>query len=262
MKFIAARLIDTILKSITPYNALLYLLFFRPRQLNRDDADHAAILRIKRISNTRLSAPKLSAIYRVKNGASYLELSLTSILPLVSEIVLVDNNSTDETKKIFDTFAEKHRGAISFKYYCYKKDLAIAGKYYHRHKIEGRSNLSDLYNFSFQKGTQDYLMKVDAHYIFTHNGLRAIQRTLEKNPDIIYYRGIEIFGKSLSVEPQIFRKDLAWQFVETEKYEMVRFKQKIRKKSVIFTPTFIHLKRVTYNAQQEGKHGGALSIYN
>ena len=47
-----------------------------------------------------MNKPKITAIYRVKNEARFIEHSIKSITDFCSEIIVLDDNSTDKTVEI------------------------------------------------------------------------------------------------------------------------------------------------------------------
>ena len=51
-----------------------------------------------------MSENKIVAMYRVKNEARFIEQSLKSVIDICSEIVILDDNSTDETVEICSSF--------------------------------------------------------------------------------------------------------------------------------------------------------------
>ncbi len=51
-----------------------------------------------------MSKNKIIATYRVKNEARFIEQSLKSVIDICSEIVVLDDNSTDETVEICSGF--------------------------------------------------------------------------------------------------------------------------------------------------------------
>jgi len=51
-----------------------------------------------------MSKPKIVAIYRVKNEARFIEQSIKSVVDLCSEIIVLDDNSTDNTVEICSGF--------------------------------------------------------------------------------------------------------------------------------------------------------------
>ena len=51
-----------------------------------------------------MNKPKITAIYRVKNEARFIEQSIKSVVDLCSEIIVLDDNSTDNTVEICSSF--------------------------------------------------------------------------------------------------------------------------------------------------------------
>ena len=51
-----------------------------------------------------MNKPKITAIYRVKNEARFIEQSIKSITDFCSEIIVLDDNSTDKTAEICSSF--------------------------------------------------------------------------------------------------------------------------------------------------------------
>ena len=51
-----------------------------------------------------MNTPKITAIYRVKNEARFIEQSIKSVVDLCSEIIVLDDNSTDGTVEICSSF--------------------------------------------------------------------------------------------------------------------------------------------------------------
>src|SRR5208282_2632090 len=60
---------------------------------------------------------RISAMMRVKNEEAFLRASAESILPLVDEIVIIDNDSTDATPRIARDLARSHPGKIRVCHY-------------------------------------------------------------------------------------------------------------------------------------------------
>ena len=44
--------------------------------------------------------PKITGVYWIKNEARFIEKSLKSVMDICSEIIVMDNNSTDDTVEI------------------------------------------------------------------------------------------------------------------------------------------------------------------
>ena len=51
-----------------------------------------------------MNTPKITAIYRVKNEARFIEQSIKSVFDFCSEIIVLDDNSTDGTVEICSSF--------------------------------------------------------------------------------------------------------------------------------------------------------------
>ncbi|WP_154124406.1 glycosyltransferase [Grimontia hollisae] len=226
---------------------------------NRETQDKSAEDFLAEIDNTKrnINTPKISAIYRVKNGAEYIELAMLSVAPLVNEIVCVDNGSTDDTMTIVQRLKEELKDIVTIRIYQYKERTELAGSgYSKRVKDNPSGSLAKFYNYCFGLGTSDYLIKCDAHYIFTAKGLYHIQRAIKERPDFILYSGLEIYGKKMGSEPFIFKNNEDYEFVDDLRYE--RLVLKGTKKVQINTPCFLHVKRISY-AKNIRKSGGALA---
>ncbi|MCG9674491.1 glycosyltransferase [Vibrio chagasii] len=216
----------------------------------RDKQDLISREYFKRISNKREKG--ISAIYRVKNGSTYLELSILSIAPLVSEIIVVDNNSTDNTVQIAKKLQSELKGICDIKIYSYDISPILAGEgYLDSVRNEPHRSLAKFYEYCFSKATQEYVMKCDAHYVFTPRALDKIQRKLRNGPNILRFRGSEIFGRTLSLEPFIFKRTINYKFVDDIHFEVLQFERPVRKteflRSTIIEPCFLHLKRLSYS---------------
>lgn len=219
--------------------------------LDRSSFDIKTKEAICQLNEYKRELPKISAVYRVKNGERTIESSILSVAPICSEIIVVDNGSTDRTINIVEDLRSKLSGVCSVKIFKFNSKVAIAGSSYTKDLAAGEMcSLSDFYNFSFSKGSCDYLMKVDSHLIFTFSGLKKIQKKLSKKPRFIMYRGVEIFGKSLSYEIYIYKNDGMFRYVDGEQYECLKFDEEPtlleRITNRIIEPVFIHVKRLSY----------------
>lgn len=218
--------------------------------LNRTDFDYSTKLLLEKIISDRKKLPSVTAIYRVKNGAAHIELSILSIAAICTEIIVVDNLSHDSTKEIIKKLQSKLVNICKIKLFSYEMAVPVAGKGYKQRLKESETSLAKYYEFCFSLGTGDYLMKVDSHAIFFPKGLLKIQKKLLNNPNFIMYRGIEVFGKKLSYEPFIFKNDNNYKFIDDEEYERLIFSYRINVMdkilNSIFEPTYVHVKRLSY----------------
>ena len=98
-----------------------------------------------------MNRPKITAIYRVKNEARFIEQSIKSVVDLCSEIIVLDDNSTDNTVEICSGF-DKVTDIIK------QKDLPLD---------ETRDR-----NYLFEKARKldpDFILSVDGDEIFMPN---------------------------------------------------------------------------------------------
>ena len=198
----------------------------------------------------RKTLPSLAAVYRVKNGENTIAASILSVAHLCNEIIVVDNGSIDQTVAIVESLQKKLCGITNIKLFHYNQKLALAGNDYVSDKlIKDYASLADFYNYAFSLSQCQYLMKVDAHYIFTQAGLQRIRAKMRKNPRQIIFRGVEIYGKKLSYEAYAF-KNQNFSFVDGPNYEKLEFSYKVglleKLRSTLYVPIFIHVKRLNY----------------
>ena len=203
----------------------------------------------KELNLNKNSLPTLSAVFRVKNAEAYLETSVSSIAPICKEIIIIDNNSLDKTLEICAKLKENLKNICEVKVYSYNRELAIAGEEYAMHVNENNS-LAEYYKFAFSKATSEFVMKADAHLLYTPLGLKRIQDKLKEGRRVIIFKGVEIYGMKLSFERYVFKNDSSFKFVDGRYYEELKFDYKLSKweqiRSTIITPCFIHFKRVRY----------------
>ncbi|MDE9453841.1 glycosyltransferase [Xenorhabdus bovienii] len=252
--------LKSIIKSIIlnlHYNSFrLSFLSFTSITLKNSRADRLSFdsfttKKIKKQLKRREDLPSVSAIYRVKNGAEYIESSILSIAPFAKEIIIVDNNSTDNTLEIVHSLAKELKETNKFIISKYEKKLAIAGKGYREQVRKDKDkSLASFYNYCFSLSTCDYVMKVDAHCIFSPYGIDELQNSIKKEYEGIIFRGLEIYGKWLHLELSLYKKDLGLRYVDDELYERLDFNRKLKSKRII-KPLFLHIKRLSYIKNME-----------
>ena len=242
------RALDKVIVGVPLLRRIVLYGFFDTQNSNadRDGHDSGIDSLFKDSLSERNNLPGVTAVYRVKNAEEFLRGSLISIIPLAQEIVIVDNGSTDNTKEVIDRFTREYGSLVSVRYYEYDKRIGRAGAGYRKELEEYPDrSIASFYNFCFSKATKDYVVKVDAHLIYSLNRIRQIQKSLSSGYDIIYYRGLEYLGKILSVEPYVFKRNISWEYFDSESYELLKFNGKYRRKFIV-NPAFIHIKRIIY----------------
>lgn len=251
IKFWLIRILDKALERTLIHPILATSSFFSSNghyRHDRNQHDQYSQKLLARIMKNRQKLPTVSAVYRVKNAAPFLESAVSSVAPFVSEVIIIDNNSHDETTSIAKKLQQNFAGFCEIKLFSYPQPLAQAGDGY-AGTIEKNpeQSLATFYNFCFGKATQDYVMKADAHCIYQPARLLELQDKLKRQPDILYFRGIELLGKKLSIEPYLFKRSLSFSYIDSTQYELLRFNNKALKKAVTLKPVFIHIKRAMYS---------------
>lgn len=105
---------------------------------------------------------------RVKNEADFLRGSVESILPLVDEVVVIDNASTDETRSIVLALQAEHPAKVFL--YDYPHDVARVGVENLRltQSAVGRRSpnlLSNYYNWCLRRCTMPFVLKWDGDMV-------------------------------------------------------------------------------------------------
>jgi glycosyltransferase involved in cell wall biosynthesis len=116
-----------------------------------------------------MNKPKISVLITVYNGEKFLEETIKSILNQTFkdfELIIVDDGSIDNTKKVIQKFKDKR-----IKYYYYGKN-------------KGYQNLHNVINFGLEKCRGKYLARTDSDDISYPNRLKIQYQYLEKHPKI------------------------------------------------------------------------------
>ena len=109
---------------------------------------------------------KITGIYRVKNEARFIEKSLKSVTEICSEIIVMDNNSTDDTVEICSSF-DKVTEIIK------RKDLPL----------DEVRDKNILYEHA-RKSDSDFILAVDGDEIFMPNASEILFEELSTiHPD-------------------------------------------------------------------------------
>jgi glycosyltransferase involved in cell wall biosynthesis len=229
---------------------------------DRDEHDSHVDQQFKAALSNRDSLPNVTAVYRIKNAEEFISLSIQSMIPLASEIVVVDNGSVDDTESIVIKLQKQYSEIVSIKYYKYDQTIARAGIGYAAEIAEDpKKSIADFYNYCFSKATSDYVMKVDGHCLYSLNRILEVQGHLKNNVDILYFRGVEYLGKRLSIEPYLYKRSLDFIYEDEECYEILKFKDKQLKKATLLAPVFIHIKRVLYTKGLVSNQTGLEAVY-
>ncbi|EAY5740020.1 glycosyltransferase, partial [Salmonella enterica] len=115
----------------------------KKRYADRLEFDNYVSTKLKKQVENKKKLPSVAAIYRVKNGAEYIEASILSISSFATQIIVVDNNSMDNTKNIVEKLSNELRDVCDIKLFSYNKKLAIAGSGYIDRVSNGDGSLAE-----------------------------------------------------------------------------------------------------------------------
>lgn len=196
----------------------------------------------------------VSAVVRVKNGEFLLMPSVVSVLPFISELVIVDNMSTDKTSDVIDQvqdIAENY--GINLIRKKYEIEVHRHGDNYQR-KLFDRpdGSIADFYNYAFSLASGEYVFKLDAGCIFFPNAIRRFVSMVSADRPLIRYRGIEAFGKTMAYEPSIIKRELLGGYRDSKKFEEIILSQKIPRydiRNFYLPPAFLHYRRLVQAAR-------------
>ena len=218
-------------------------------KVSRDKCNERTKNIIESYLKRRDSLPTISAIYRVRNGEVYIEMAILSIITLCREVVIVDNGSTDNTISIVTRLKNELKDVCDIQIFQYKADVAIAGDDYKK-ECTKKVSLAEFYNYAFSLGKSDYLMKCDAHSIYTPAGIEKIQNKISQKRLRVAYRGTELYGLVPGFEYFIFKNDASYTHVDDIKHEKLTFENSMSRLesnlNCIRMPCFIHMKRINY----------------
>jgi len=146
----------------------------------------------------------ISAFVRCKNEAEYIHACLVSCHRVFDEIVVVLNNSTDETEKIVKALMEDYEKIKLFHYD--HKCAPIGPGYIKLVKDNPEASLARYYNWCIAQTTFSHVCKWDGDMI----ALPALEQVgLNLNDfDVVLFDGVDPLDQpTTNYEPRIFRYD-------------------------------------------------------
>ncbi len=233
-----------------------------PSKADRLAFDSFVSNKLKKQLKLKSALPSVAVVYRVKNGAEYIEASILSVSPFAKKIIVVDNGSSDNTVKIVEVLSQKLSGITEIILNKYDGNLCIAGEgYLDKVKKNKCGSLAGFYNYCFSLADCDYVMKFDAHCILSPYGIDSLQKAISKGFEGIIFRGVEIYGKWLNSEMYLYKSNLGFIYVDDEFYEKLKWNEEIRTKKLL-KPIFMHIKRISYIKYLGGNDSPILRKYN
>ncbi|HET8654386.1 MAG TPA: sulfotransferase family 2 domain-containing protein [Longimicrobiaceae bacterium] len=163
---------STIIGRLSSNVERLYWLNSRIRLRNAEGlADFDCILPAPRLR------PGISAMLRVKNEETKIEGCLASILGVFSEIVLVDNGSTDRTIDVVRRFKAANDDSDAIKIFSYPFAIMRCGEEHLATPADSVHSAVYYYNWCLSRCTRSYVCKWDADMIL-HRDYRAAWRSV------------------------------------------------------------------------------------
>jgi glycosyltransferase involved in cell wall biosynthesis len=139
----------------------------------------------------------ISLIIRAKNEQKTLRYCIESVVDLVDEIILVDNNSTDLTLNIMKEYESKFK---KIKVYQYKiENLKIGNEHskVYKNKNKNKKTIATFYNWCLSKATKYNVIKWDADFICIKNNFNELVNMFDlKNREdkfAIWFTGYTLF---------------------------------------------------------------------
>lgn len=122
----------------------------------------------------------ISWFARLKNGDDFLKQSLESIIDYLDELILIDNNSTDSTKKICLDFQKKYPNKVIF--YDYEPIVyPLWSKEYEEVDENSVHNMSYYYNWSLSKTNYKIVIKIDDDHLFIDEEIKENIKNIKEN---------------------------------------------------------------------------------
>jgi hypothetical protein len=157
----------------------------------------------------------ISAVLRVRNEGLFLRAAVESILPSVDEVIIVDNQSSDQTLAVANSLQSEF--AQKVRVFTYHHDIAKCGEDNKNEFAKDPKSprlLSNFYNFSFGKAKMNYLLKWDGDMIATpafHEVVREFRKTIRQT---VFMKGFDVSRTarkidsegSRSFESRLFRR--------------------------------------------------------
>lgn len=191
--------------------------------------------------------PPISFVYRLKNAEAFIELSVSSIIPIADEIVFVDNGSSDNTLNIISKLMNKYGDSVSFRLEFYEQEIVTQGAdYKKRLSLNPAGSLADYYNYCFNLAKNDWVFKIDAHKILIPSVLPDILKRINAGDEFVFLRGYDFYGRDIYFEPLLYKKSSGAFYVDGDFFEHLNYKEFIKISNIYFSRinkgSFYHLK--------------------
>lgn len=213
---------------------------------DKRDINARILSAMQQTEDLRRLRKKISAVFRVKNAEDTIASSVLSFLPVSSEIIMVDNGSSDGTRKEMERLQQQLSWIVPVKLLSYENEIEMYGEGYgNRVAKSPNKSIANYYNFCISHATGDYVLKADAGCILLPFGARLILNAIASSPAVVMTTGSEVFGRRIDLEPRIFRRDLGLQYRDGDFWEYLDLVQVESDESErilwIHDPIFLHI---------------------
>ncbi len=138
---------------------------------------------------------RLSAMFRVKNEEEYLERAILSVVDLVDEVVIVDNQSEDATPRIISDVARRYPAKV--KSLSYPHRIARYGQEHielakTRAGRRSPSFLPNFYNWCRDRCTHPYILKWDGDTVATEALAPTLRAFRQSRAQVLFHTGINL----------------------------------------------------------------------
>jgi glycosyltransferase involved in cell wall biosynthesis len=180
----------------------------------------------------------LSAFVRCKNEEEYIVASLLSVYRVFDELVVVLNNSTDQTRDLVSDLMADHP---KIKLIEYSSECSPIGPgYIDRVRQTPSASLALYYNWCVEQTSFSHVCKWDGDMIATPVFEQVRNRL--KLADTISFDGYDVIGeKSTDLEARIFRYDpLRAQYRDWDLYEVLH--HDYQRNDLVREKCYLHMK--------------------
>lgn len=232
----------------------------------------------ERHGSTKVVKKGLSVMLRVKNEELGIVQCIESIIDLCTELVVIDNKSTDQTVQLVNQIISSHAGGHKIKVHHYPFQVARCGRDHDGTPEDSVHSLSYYYNWCLDKCSCGTVIKWDADMVVSKNkGSRAdFERLLARVINARWLTSVNFISqncyltslddgylakKELNREVRIFSNNANVFFVKGKHFERLRFfaPSNIIKSDIIFsfeikrlwTNEFDHWSNISFNTPRK-----------
>ena len=162
---------------------------------------YEVLIDLKNIHHKNRLEKGISLIIRAKNEELNIKSCIESVVDLVDEIILVDNNSTDNTLNLMKFYESKYQ---NIRVYQYKINVSKVGVE-HKNALanKNKNTLGTFYNWCLSKTTKYNIFKWDADFICIRNNfIQLVNKYNLRNRDdkfAIWFTGKTLFENNSKV---------------------------------------------------------------